>query len=370
MPSAKKIIIELFATADVKIDGERNWDIKVNNEKFYSRVMREGSLGMGESYMDGWWECDQLDECINKVLRADLPSKVRKSIKLLPWYLGQRVLNPQTRSRARKVGEQHYDVGNELYQAMLGERMVYTCAYWKNSSNLNEAQEAKLDLVCRKLKLERGMTVLDIGCGWGSFLKFAAEKYGINGLGVTISKEQTKLARENVDGLPIEIKRQDYRDVTGQFDRVLSLGMFEHVGLKNYRTYMKVTRDRLAENGLALLHTIGGNNNRSVDPWLARYIFPNSMLPSVEQISKAMQGLFVLEDWDNFGTDYDPTLLSWYANFESACPQLKEKYDDRFYRMWKYYLLSVAGASRSRTMQLWQVVMSKHGLLGGYESVR
>ena len=254
---------------------------------------------------------------------------------------------------------------------MLDKRLTYTCGYWKNAKDLNEAQEAKLDLVCRKIGLKRGQSVLDIGSGWGSFIGYAAEKYGASAVGLTVSKEQKELANELYDNLPVEIRLQDYRDINEKFDHVVSLGMFEHVGYKNYRTYMEVVHGVLKSDGIFLLHTIGGNKSVfSSDPWFHKHIFPNSMLPSIKQIGQSIEGLFVMEDWHNFSADYDKTLMAWHKNFEDNWDKIKSNYDDRFYRMWRYYLLSFAGSFRARKNQLWQIVLSKKGIAGGYKSIR
>lgn len=360
---------KLLKGADVAINGDRPWDITVHDERFYTRVFRDGSLGLGESYMDGWWDSPQLDEMICKILRARLETKVTG--KLLMHALTARLMNLQSPARAFEVGEKHYDIGNELYERMLDARMVYTCGYWKDATTLDEAQDAKLDLVCRKIGLKTGDRVLDIGCGWGSFARYASEKYGAHVTGVTVSREQMKLAQERCAGLPVEILLQDYRDIAGTFDHVVSLGMFEHVGYKNYRAYMEVASRVLKDDGFFLLHTIGSLKSvRSFEPWLGKYIFPNAMLPSVAQIAQAVEELFVIEDWHNFGADYDTTLMAWYANIEAHWPELSGKYDERFHRMWKYYLLSCAGSFRARKNQLWQVVLSKKGVVGGYQSIR
>jgi cyclopropane-fatty-acyl-phospholipid synthase len=371
--AAKQEAQKLLAKADVEVNGNRPWDVQVHDERLYGRVFSGGSLALGESYMDGWWDAGALDQFICKALAARLDKdKTLRSFNLLWLVVKSKLTNRQSPRRAWTVGQEHYDIGNDLYEAMLDKRMVYTCAYWKDAKNLDEAQEAKLDLVCRKIGLKAGQRVLDIGCGWGSFAKFAAEKYGATVVGVTISKEQAELARELCEGLPVEIRLQDYRDVNEQFDHIVSLGMFEHVGYKNYRTYMETAHRCLKSGGLFLLHSIGGNHTaRASEPWFDKYIFPNGMLPSVQQMGKAIEGLFVMEDWHNFGAYYDKTLMAWFENFDRAWPQLKEKYGERFYRMWKYYLLSMAGAFRSRANnQLWQVVLSKDGVPGGYTTVR
>lgn len=372
MPAAFPASVQAaLAAADIQVNGSRPWDLHVRDARFYARVLSEGTLGFGEAYMDGWWECERLDELVARLMNGAVQRALRPSFALLRDLALATITNRQSKSRAFQIGEAHYDIGNDLYRAMLDKRMAYTCGYWKNAPALDEAQEAKLDLVCRKIGLKAGQRVLDIGCGWGSFAKFAAEKYGASVVGITVSAEQAQLARELCQGLPVEIRLQDYRDVVEPFDHVVSLGMFEHVGYKNYAAYMKVARRCLKPGGLFLLHTIGGNASvRSTDPWIEKYIFPNSMLPSAAQISRAAEGQFVLEDWHNFGADYDKTLMAWFANFDRAWPSLKETYGDRFYRMWRFYLLSCAGSFRSRQNNLWQIVYSPSGVPGGYAPVR
>lgn len=364
----KKKAQELLSTVGITINGKKPYDIQVNDDRIYARVFRDGTLGLGEGYMDGWWDVKKLDEFFSKVLRSKL--KV-KSFSLLLLLLKARLFNRQSSSRAFEVGEKHYDVGNDLYELMLDKRMVYSCAYWKNANNLDEAQEAKLDLICRKLQLKPGMKVLDIGCGWGSFVKYAAEKYRIKATGITISKEQANLARKLCKGLPVEIKLQDYRDINGKFDVIVSIGMFEHVGQKNYQIFMQKVSDCLKDDGLFLLHTFGNTKTiYSCDPWFDKYIFPNGMIPSIEQIGKVIQNRFVMEDWHNFGADYDRTLMTWYENLNKNWDKLSNKYDERFRRMWNYYLTCLAGSFRSRHIQIWQIVFSKKGILRGYTPVR
>ena len=386
----KEAIDEVLKKADIYINGSRPGDPQVHNDQLYARIAWGGLNALGDAYVEGWWDCEALDIFFYKTLKHNLHLKARYTIENYTTFLKEKILNLQKKSRAFIVGEKHYDVGNDLYKAMLDKRMVYTCAYWTDDAqNLDEAQEAKLDLVCRKLKLKKGDRVLDIGCGWGSFLKFAAKKYGIEVVGVTVSKEQVKLAKELCRGLPLEIKLMDYRALTGRFDYIVSLGMFEHVGTKNYATYFKKARQLLKEDGLFLLHTIGmGNGTMPMDPWIEKYIFPNGMLPSMAQIGKCVEGLFIVEDWHNFGADYDKTLMAWFENFDKAWsrsqsdrgssyadksasgPALKSQYSEKFYRMWKYYLLSCAAGFRARNIQLWQIVLSKNGVKGGYQSLR
>ena len=369
--NSKNKIQELLSHADIVINGDRPWDIRVHNEKLYSRVLSGGSLGLGESYMDGWWDCDRLDEFFFQVLRNGLDEKVKWNLPILFAALASRVFNRQSRSRAFTIGEKHYDTGNDLFTAMLGKSMAYSCGYWLHANNLEEAQEAKFDLICRKLGLKKGMTLLDIGCGWGTLMRYAVQKYGVTAAGVTVSKEQAELARELCKGLPIDIRLQDYRDLKEKFDRIVSVGMFEHVGYKNYQTYMRVVHRYLKDDGLFLLHTIASHKAKGVnDPWIERYIFPNSHLPSIELMGSALENFFVMEDWHNFGADYDKTLMAWHENFEKSWQLLKGGYGERFYRMWRYYLLQCAGLFRARKAQLWQIVLSKKGILGGWKSIR
>lgn len=368
--SRRAIVADVLARGDIQVDGPRPWDIQVHDDRFYGRVLAEDSLGLGESYVEGWWDVEELDQFFFRLLGIDL-SDVRMSWRRKWTLLKDRLLNRQSKSRAFEVGEEHYDRGNDLFQVMLDPTMTYTCGYWKNADTLHEAQKAKLDLVCRKIGLQPGQKVLDIGCGWGSFLKYAAENYGASGVGVTVSKEQAALGRERCADLPVEIRLKDYRDVDGQFDHVVSLGMFEHVGPKNYRTFFETVDSCLRDEGLLLLHTIGNTfSDRTTDPFTEKYIFPNSVIPSVRQIGDATEHLFVMEDWHNFGQYYDPTLMAWNDNFEAGWEQLRPRYGDNFYRMWRYFLLSGAGSFRVRKVQLWQIVFSKEGLVGGYESVR
>ncbi len=367
----KETATHILALADIQVNGSRPWDIKVHDERFYARVLKEGSLGLGESYMDGWWDAEKLDEFFTKVIGANLSKKIRLSFNQIALVAFSILLNRQSKVRAFIVGEKHYDAGNDLYAKMLDKRLTYTCGYWKDAQTLNEAQENKLDLICKKIGLKPGQTVLDIGCGWGSFAKFAAEKYGAHVTGVTISKEQAVLARELTKGLPVDIQLKDYRDVEGEFDHIVSIGMFEHVGYKNYKTYMEIASRNLKPGGLFLLHTIGSlESKRATDPWIDKYIFPNGNLPSVTQIGEAIENLFVMEDWHNFGDDYSRTLMAWHTNFENGWEELKGMYDERFRRMWNYYLLSCAGGFRARHLQLWQIVLSKEGVPGGYTTVR
>ncbi len=366
----RKHVETMLGHADIILDGKRPWDIRVKNNHLFQRVLAKGSLGFGEAYMDGWWDTESLDQLATQLIKSHIDKQFKSAVVLVD-SLKAKFLNCQSPNRAFQVGVDHYDIGNDLYKSMLDSRMIYSCGYWKNAQNLEEAQLAKLDLTCRKLHLKEGQKVLDVGCGWGGTARYMAENYGVKVVGITISKEQAKLAEENCRNLPVEIRVQDYRKIQDRFDRIVSIGMFEHVGYKNYRIYFKKINELLENDGLFLLHTIGGNTPaKRTDPWIERYIFPNGMIPSSQQISSAFEGHFVLEDWHNFGLDYDKTLMKWHENFENAWPELRQRYDERFRRMWNYYLLACAGSFRARENQLWQIVLSKEGLSENYDCPR
>lgn len=365
--SAKELITKLLNFADIKINGNRACDIQVHDDRFYDRILSDKSLGLGESYIEGWWDCDRIDEMITKLVDAKIEYKIKNSPRLSLQFLLYRFFNHQTKRKSKQAVHHHYDLGNDLFQVMLDKEMNYSCAFWENATNLDNAQCDKMDLICQKLQLSPGMRLLDIGCGWGALAKHASKNYGVEVLGVTLSEQQKNWAQEKCKGLPITIKLQDYREIKGEFDRIVSVGMFEHVGYKNYRTFMQTAFKHLKDDGIFLLHTIGNNiATYSGDSWMNKYIFPHGMLPSISQIGKAIESYFIMEDWHNFGAYYDKTLMAWHQNFNKHWPQLESQYGKSFYRMWNYYLLSCAGLFRDRQIQLWQIVLSKNGLKGGY----
>lgn len=366
----QKRVEKLFALADIAVNGTRPWDISVRNRNLFRRLLAHGSLGLGESYMDGWWDCGHIDQLVCRLFGAGIDRRVKIPAMMLA-ALRARLMNRQSTGRAFEIGRRHYDIGRDLYAAMLDSRMLYSCGFWKDAQTLDEAQENKLELICRKLRLEKGVRLLDIGCGWGGLARFAADRYGVEVVGITVSEDQVMHARELCAGLPVEIRLEDYRALSGSFDRIVSVGMFEHVGYRNYRTFMAVVDRCLNRDGLFLLHTIGGNTSATAtDPWIERYVFPNGMLPSVVQIAAATEGYFVLEDWQNFGSDYDRTLMAWWRRFEDSWPGLAGRYGERFHRMWRFYLLSCAGAFRAKANHLWQVVFSRTGSANSYQPER
>ncbi len=359
--NAEDVIREALARAGVTIGDDAPWDIQVRDARTYQRILRDGTIGVGESFTEGWWDCQALDQLIERVVRARLYDVLAKSWALRVQVVRSRVFNLQA-TRAFEVGERHYDAGNDLYREMLGPRMVYTCAYFKNTDSLDAAQEAKLDLVCRKIGLEAGMRVLDLGCGWGGFAAFAAERYGAQVVGYTVSREQAAWAKEHYAALPVEIRLDDYRRATGTYDAVVSIGLMEHVGPKNHRPYMELAARLLAPGGRVFVHTIGGATARThIDPWFDKYIFPNAAIPTLGQLATAMEQILVPEDVQNIGPHYDRTLMAWWANFDAAWPRLRAKYGDAFYRTWKFYLMVSAAYFRTREHNLYQIVATPAG---------
>ena len=364
-----KKIAELLNHANIEINGSNPWDIQVHNSDLFKRIIGQGSLGLGEAYMEGWWDCEQLDEFFYRVLTARLQSKVT-TLRDKLFYVYAHLINRQTGKKAFEVGEQHYDVGNDLYERMQDKHMMYSCGYWQDAGNLDQAQEHKLELICRKLKLKPGMKVLDIGCGWGGAARYMAEHYDVEVVGVSVSKEQIALANQLSGDLNVRFEFADYRDLNEEFDRIYSIGMFEHVGFKNYETYFQVANRCLKNGGLFLLHTIGFQfTSEKVDPWIERYIFPNSILPSAELIGKHSGPYFKIEDWHNFGPDYTKTLMAWDKNASNAWPDLPA-YDEEFQRMWHYYLMACAVSFRACNNHLLQIVFTKGEKTEPYQSVR
>jgi len=362
---------KLIIPAGIHLNGTAAFDIQVYDERFYNHVLRYGSLGLGESYMNGWWDCLALDHFLYQLLSADIEQQISKSLSLQWQRVKAYLFNMQTRSKSANLAHEHYDLGNDIFEAMLDKHMMYSCAYWAKAKSLDQAQEDKLELICKKLKLSPGMEVLDIGCGWGGFARYASEKYQVKVTGVTISVRQAEIAKQRCQGLAVNILLQDYRELTGNYDRIVSIGMFEHVGYKNYRTYMQLVNSCLKDDGIFLLHCIGGNeNNVNTDAWIDKYIFPGGMVPSIKQIAKSIDQLLILQDLHNFGLYYDRTLMEWLNRFRAGWGSLKHHYSQQFYRMWEYYLSLSAASFRAGKNQLWQIILTKSSYCQLYQSIR
>lgn len=360
---AERIVTELFAEADIEVNGARPCDIQVHDERFFRRVLKDGTLGFGESYMLGWWDCDDLEELCHRAIRSGTEHRVRPGIGTLIEVVFGMVLNLQSRSRSKVVAKRHYDLGNDFFGAMLDPAMQYSCAYFHGTADLATAQQLKMELICKKLGLQPGMRLLDIGCGWGGLARYAAQNHGCEVVGITISEQQKAYAERHCEGFPVEIRLQDYRDVDGEFDAICSVGMLEHVGSRNYDSYMDAACGCLREGGLFLCHTITANEaRRRPDPWISRYIFMNSELPTAAQVLQAAEGYFVTEDMHNLGPYYVPTLRAWEAGFMKSREEFRIEFGEQFVRMWRFYLLSCSGAFRARSLQVFQFLFSRGGI--------
>lgn len=366
--NSKEIINELAKKAGIDLSK----DIIVHDERAYDRIFRDESLGLGESYMLGWWDTRDktLDEIFYQVCKANLKNELMNmsyyaKIKFMLSWMYIYMFPVKTLEESKVVAIQHYDLDKEIYEAML-EPMVYSCAYFVNpDDSLKQAQINKMELIKQKLEIKPGMTVLDIGCGWGELAAYLGND-NVYVDAITISKEQYKYAKENFESDNVKFYLMDYREFKPeiQYDAIVSVGMFEHVNSNNYDEFMKIVYNLLKSGGRFLLHTIASNKTNIVcDKWITKYIFPNSSLPSLEQISNASQNYFVTEDLENFGYHYDRTLMCWYKNFDTKFDEinkkLKKPLTKEFYRMWTYYLLSCAGSFRARRIQLYQIVFAK-----------
>jgi cyclopropane-fatty-acyl-phospholipid synthase len=365
------LLSPLAEKAGIIINGPNPWDPQVRNPRAFRRTILHGTLGLGEAYMDGDWYAKDLEGFFVLALSEGLDDAFSDMSTL--WFkLISRITNRQRRGREEEVAT-HYNAGNDLFEGMLDRTMTYTCAYYSSPNKPNSlyaAQIDKLELICTKLGLKGGERILDIGCGWGGFARYAAERHGARVVGITIADKQLEYAREHNQCEGVEFRKQDYRDVREEFDHVVSVEMIEAVGPKNLRTYFEVVKRCLKPRGLFLLQAIvGDRSSMHTDPWLDKYIFPNGVLPSRAQIDAAVEGLLVEEDAHNFGADYALTLRAWHKNLTEAWPKLSRKYGDRFYRMMEYYLLSCAAGFTIRRHQDVQFVYSNGGVLGGYERV-
>ena len=368
---ARELLTKLAQKAGLELEK----DIIIHDNRFYDRVFKDGSLGLGESYMLGWWDAknktlDDIFYCIcRENLRKELTelsflSKLRIGLSwLYNYYFPVRTIED-----SKLVATKHYDLNKEIYEAML-EPMIYSCGYFKSPNNtLLEAQINKMELIKNKLKIKPGMRILDIGCGWGELAAYLA-KDNIFVDAITNSNEQYKYAKEKFENDYARFYLCDYREFKPayEYDAIVSVGMFEHVNSNNYVEFMDIVHRFLKSQGLFLLHTIGSIKTNIVgDEWIAKYIFPNSCLPSLAQIATSSERFFVIEDVHNFGLHYDKTLMLWYKNFSTKYKDFNDKLEkplnNEFYRMWTYYLLSCAGSFRARKNQLYQVVLSKNPL--------
>ncbi len=377
----RQIFTQICTEVGVEIGGANPGDIRVHDDRFFSRVVGDGSLGMGETYVLGWWDCEDLFLFLQRLLSSNqVAFREHAGWRTGFAFMKARLMNVQKPSQVRQLADAHYNLSNALFENMLGKSMAYSCAYWHSADNLLDAQNRKLDLICRKLGLKQGQRVLDIGCGWGCFARFAAERYSCEVTGITVAKEQSEFAREFCSGLPVEICCCDYRDFNtareyGPFDKAVAIEVMEHVGYRNYRVFMEMIHRQLRSSGLLLVQTQGMNEStRTSDPWITKYIFPGGKIPSMKQIAGAIEKLFVIQDVHNIGIHYGKTLRAWHENFDTYWRDIRRPStagsSEAFYRMWRYYLVVSCAYFQVRGSPVWQIVLSKGVAKDGYNFIR
>ncbi|WP_088243550.1 class I SAM-dependent methyltransferase [Calothrix rhizosoleniae] len=345
----------------------------IHNPHTYDRVLAFGALGFGEAYMDGWWdeENNNLVELLCLFFRSNVYSKARRriTIPLLLNVITQRLRTVPTRiQNSRKNVQHHYDLGNDFYQHFLDPTMTYSCGYRiRETDSIEQMQLQKYELICKKLALQPGESLIDIGCGWGGMLIYAAEHYGISGTGITLSVEQAALAKERIEqkGLSDKIKIviADYREIQGQYDKFVSIGMFEHVGKGSFATFMQKASEFLTPNGVGMLHTIGTQGNERIGAWTAKYIFPGGYIPQLHELTQELWAAKLsVAHCENLKPHYAETIKHWAANFttnRAKIASLGATYDERFFRMWYLYLQSSEASFRDGSLQVYQILFYK-----------
>ena len=367
-PLYKKLIHSLLDKADITINGNDPWDMQIHDQTIYKDIVLKGSLGLGDGYIKQKWDVDKIDVFFEKILKA--------RVSFLPSLTGalyevqDSLSNAQVGKKAFEVGTYHYDLGNELYELMLGESMAYSSARFLDKKNsLTQAQYNKFDQLCKKLELKPGMKILEIGSGWGTFAKFAMSQYGVSVVGLTVSKEQKAYAEKACKGLPAQFILMDYQHIpnkyNGIFDRVVSIEMIEAVGSKNLKTYFSTIAKTLKPDGKFGMQVILGSGEDDI--FISKRIFPNGHVPSAKEIINNSFAFLHVQHWDSFGKDYEKTLLHWEKNFKNNWNDIKrikdtsgdKIYDKDFYRMWRYYLLLCAAGFRVGYIDVAQIVMTK-----------
>ncbi|MGY1683784.1 cyclopropane fatty acyl phospholipid synthase [Geodermatophilus sp. SYSU D01176] len=360
-PAAGALAVRrLLRAADIVIGGDRPWDICVLDDRFYGTVLRQGSLGFGESYMRNWWCAEDLEDVIFRLIGVGLDRAVRLLPARISAAVTGAVTNQQTIEKSTAVAERHYNLGNDLFFALLGKYRNYSCAYFDGTDSLDDAQVRKMDLVCRKLELGESDHLLDVGGGWGHLAHYAATHYGCRVTSINISDEQIRYARDLCSDLPVDVQKCDYREVTGSYTKIAVIAMLTHVGPKNYRRFMQIMHGHLADDGSMLVESIGGRfSNTTTEPWIQKYIFPGGVIPSMRQFESAISGYFTATELVEWGQHYVPTLRAWHANLMAAWPTLSDKYSETTRLMMEYYLLASAAAFRAGRLKYWHLALAR-----------
>jgi cyclopropane-fatty-acyl-phospholipid synthase len=342
--------------------GEPQAEVVIHDPAVLARMIFRPSLAFGEAYMHGDVEVHgDLLKLLEGFYRTYPALAARQPMRTVEWV--RRLPHPTGIRRAAANAQHHYDIGNGFYRLWLDPSLTYSCAYFtSDEDDITRAQRQKLELLCRKARLEAGQHILDIGCGWGSLLFHAVEEFGVHATGLTPAMQQTchihEQAAQRQLADRIEAVPHDWRQIVGQFDRIISVGMFEHVGREQYRAFFRKWRSMLAPGGLSILHTIGRMSAERGDPWINRYIFPGGYLPTLAQIAEGAAGAGLrVVDVENLAPHYARTLAHWAENYLAVWDKVVDMYDEIFARMWWLYLNGAQAAFRWGGLQLWQVVL-------------
>lgn len=344
-------------------EGKPVFTVKLHKMIPLTALMASTSIALGEAYMDGTLEIEgNLYEALDHFL-GQIGKFSREAV-----FLKKLIPDSFSRKRQRREVSSHYDIGNDFYRLWLDETMSYSCGYFRTAEDtLYQAQANKVAYILEKLHLEAGMEILDIGCGWGYLLTEAVKKYNVRGMGITLSHEQCKAFRKRIKAEGLEdrltVRLMDYRDLPRmrkQFDRVVSVGMMEHVGRKNYPLFLACINRVLKDGGVCLLHFISALKEYSGDPWIRKYIFPGGMIPSLrETVSHMAEENFHILDVENLRLHYNQTLLCWLENYREHTGEVGEMFDERFVRMWDLYLAACAAVFHNGIVDVHQILATK-----------
>jgi cyclopropane-fatty-acyl-phospholipid synthase len=368
----------LAQRAHLRINGDRSFDPQIPPHlipQLAVRVLLGGSRAWGEAYMDGWWTADDVTELTARLLEYRV---AKRPVAIPEFVLRMQELFRDRQSAARSVEniQNHYDAGEEFFGAVLGKPMVYSCGYaGRGASSLSAMQRDKMDLTIEKTAVRPGDTLLDVGCGYGELLYRAATKYGARAYGVTLSEDQFEHGIRLCEGVDAHPLKMNYLDMLkefgpGYFKRIVSVGMFEHVGPEHYREYFQTIHDLLDDDGVFTHHSIYTSGGAGRDPWIDAYIFRGGVLPRAAQVDEAIEGLFEIRDVHEFGRDYYTTNLYWLDNLVRHKEAIVEQFGIRFYRMMHYAYSIFAACFKTRRTLLQQRVLVKPGTHLDYKTVR
>ena len=378
--NAEKFVRDLFSQVEIEVNGSNPWDPQVHNPAAYNMMVSRGSVGLGETYMHGYWDCEQLDQFFARVTSVDLRKLIPVNFPTVSLAVGAYLKNRQLPKAAWEVGRMHYDLPDEVWEATLDSAMTGSCAYYRNPTDtLEEAQLNKCRMTLDKVGLKSGHSLLDIGVGWAAFSGLAAQEYGAHPIGITVSEGQKAYIHKRYgEAIDVRVNPWQETELREPVDCIVSAEMFEHVGSDNYRSFFEFCRRSIKEDGLMNLHTIVRHTpSKHIDPWMDKYIYPGGCIPTLGQITTAVHGLFHVVDVHDIGGHYPATLRAWMDNFRRNWDSVKSLGSARlgmdpevFCRMWLYHYMASAGGFMSSRISVHQIVLSPNGVPGRYQSIR